>query len=367
MDKYFPLEVLSRIVSFLPWKSWIAFRTVCVRFFQVCDRDRTWKDWLQRTFCGSVELGNVKNMPSFYKASFLALARRRFRIVDDIHNIFVILDDSPLVQRCGGSGIVFVVSLDLTTSALAKASRNFFHVRKAPASAPWGTFECMVLQWGSLFAAFGFNNHGVSVYSGRLGHWTFGSLYSSWNEVTGSFLLHQGRDFALKLNDNVWGEAFSAFHRRRVEHNLPECTGAAWTLIICFDDNSVSEGGKGVEEETSSKKARTDAKSVSFFGPGSATVFKVVVNVDSCNHHGGLNGRATGAIATTSSDWKMRGLFDQATGMLSLILFSVQNGNSFSLMMLGSMNNDSVIDARAVVMSSDGDIIFGRCGSEKKT
>lgn len=360
MEECLPLEVLSRIVSLLPWKSWLAFRAVCVRFFHASDRDQTWKDWLQRMFCWTLELQNTQgDSPIYYKEAFLALARRRFQIVDDIHNIFVILDDSPLVQRCGGSGIVFVVTLDFTCRR-SHASSNFFEVRKAPASAPWGTFDSMVLQWGSLFAAFGFNNHGVSVYSGRLGpHWTFGSLYSSWNEVTGSFLLHQAQDFAPKLNDNAWGEAFSAFHCRKVEH-LPWHVGCSWTFVILFDDLAVSDSD--VERETQSKKA----KCYSFFDSRLPAEYKVVVTVDSCNTRGGLSGRAQGSIANTSSDWKMRGIIDKGSGMLSLILFAVLNdNNSFSLMMIGSLNHNTVIDTRAVLVASDGLMMCCRCVSEK--
>lgn len=89
------------------------------------------------------------------------------------YQIFLSLDDLPVVRRTMGVAQVFVLSLALQEYDWKRllSGRARCLAQRAPGDAPWGSFDTVCVSWGSLLAVFSFYAHSDihSIYLGTLG------------------------------------------------------------------------------------------------------------------------------------------------------------------------------------------------------
>ena len=71
-----------------------------------------------------------------------------------------------------------------------------------------------------------------------LGQWgasgALGCMHSSWNDVTGSFLMRRERPFLQNVRENDWGDVFCDFHAARSQGDAPVVgvSGGSWVLRV---------------------------------------------------------------------------------------------------------------------------------------
>ena len=59
-------------------------------------------------------------------------------------------------------------------------------------------------------------------------------MHSSWNDVTGSFLMRRERPFLQNVRENDWGDVFCDFHTARSQGDAPVIgvSGGSWILRV---------------------------------------------------------------------------------------------------------------------------------------
>lgn len=233
-----PFEVLLNLTKYLSWKEFKNFRLGCKIFLEVCNHNFSTKNLIRNMYCGEIELIEAEQ-----PTSFKDLLKKR--LAPAPHQLFLVLDDLPVVVRQMGASRIFV--LDVHLEQHVPLLRDFLEqstsclVQKVEGVAPWGDFQFVCMTWGSLFAGFSFYRFsGISsVYLGPIVQGSvLGNMHSAWNDVTGSFYLRQTEIFAENLRDNAFGDSFINFHSKRSEEGsvFYALSGGSWSCSCVLID-----------------------------------------------------------------------------------------------------------------------------------